>query len=90
MTEFLNDMRGITDELALIQRPIDEEDLIVHILSQLGDEYNNIITAIKQTSSLTPWLVDSRALNHIALDRLSLQSFSEYGGPVISCWVMVC
>ena len=40
-------MRSIADELALAQSPIDEEDLIVHILAQLGDEYNSITAALK-------------------------------------------
>lgn len=40
-------MRSIADELALVQNPIDEEDLLVHILSQLGDEYGPFTAAIK-------------------------------------------
>lgn len=40
-------MRSIADDLALAQNPISEEDLMVHILSQLGDEYANIVAAIK-------------------------------------------
>ena len=31
MAEFLHEMKGITDELALAQAPIEEEDLIFHI-----------------------------------------------------------
>ncbi|KAK1408351.1 hypothetical protein QVD17_40062 [Tagetes erecta] len=33
ITEFLLDMRSIADDLALAQSPIDDEDLLVHILS---------------------------------------------------------
>ena len=40
-------MRAIADDLALAQSPIAEEDLLVHILSQLGDEYSAIVAAIK-------------------------------------------
>ena len=40
-------MRSIADELALVQSPINEEDLLVHILNQLGDEYNSITAALK-------------------------------------------
>lgn len=47
ITDFLQDMRSIADDLALAQNPISEEDLMVHILSQLGDEYANIVAAIK-------------------------------------------
>lgn len=32
ITEFLHDMNNIVDDLALAQSPVDEEDLIVHIL----------------------------------------------------------
>lgn len=44
---FLNEMRSIADELALVQSPIHEEDLLVHILTQLGEEYNSITAALK-------------------------------------------
>ncbi|KAL4591255.1 hypothetical protein LXL04_004213 [Taraxacum kok-saghyz] len=47
IADFLNDMRMIADELAIAQSPIDEEDLMVHILSQLGDEYGPITAALK-------------------------------------------
>lgn len=47
ISDFLNEMRSIADELALVQSPIDEEDLMVHILTQLGDEYNSITAALK-------------------------------------------
>lgn len=40
-------MKAIVDELALVQNPIHEEDLAVHILSQLGDEYNHVTTTLK-------------------------------------------
>ncbi|KAL4566494.1 hypothetical protein LXL04_030610 [Taraxacum kok-saghyz] len=47
VTEYLQDMRTIDDELALAQSPVTEEDLLVHILSQLGDEFGTIVAAIK-------------------------------------------
>ncbi|XP_022032713.1 uncharacterized protein LOC110933816 [Helianthus annuus] len=37
----------MSDELSLAQEPVKEEDLIVHILNQLGDEYGNIVATIK-------------------------------------------
>lgn len=40
-------MKHIVDELALAQSPIAEEDLVVHILSQLGDDYTQISFALK-------------------------------------------
>lgn len=45
--DYLQDMRYIVDDFPLSQSPVSEEELMVHILSQLGDEYNNIFTAIK-------------------------------------------
>ncbi|XP_019183627.1 PREDICTED: uncharacterized protein LOC109178446 [Ipomoea nil] len=40
-------MRAIADDLALAQCPVSEEDLLVYILTQLGEEYNSIISAIR-------------------------------------------
>ncbi|KAL4556367.1 hypothetical protein LXL04_039018 [Taraxacum kok-saghyz] len=40
-------MRAIADDLALAQSPVSEEDLMVHILSQLGEDYSTIAAAIK-------------------------------------------
>ncbi|KAL4563337.1 hypothetical protein LXL04_027378 [Taraxacum kok-saghyz] len=47
VTEFLHEMRSIAANLALAQSPFSEEDLMVHILSQLGDDYRIIAVAIK-------------------------------------------
>ncbi|KAL4575408.1 hypothetical protein LXL04_022251 [Taraxacum kok-saghyz] len=47
ITEYLQDMRAIADNLALAQSPISEEDLMIHILTQLGDEYNAITAALR-------------------------------------------
>ncbi|KAL8100030.1 hypothetical protein AgCh_032329 [Apium graveolens] len=51
VTEYLHDMRSIADELALAQSPILEDDLIVHIITQLGDDFNPIVAAIKVRES---------------------------------------
>lgn len=40
-------MQEIVDDLALAQSPVLEEDLMAHILSQLGDDYSTIAAAIK-------------------------------------------
>lgn len=60
ITDYLQDMRSIADALALAQNPISEEDLMVHILSQLGDKYSNIVAAIKvrETALSYPELFD--------------------------------
>lgn len=42
-------MRSIANELALIQNSISDEDLIVHIITQLEDEYNPIFSVIKNS-----------------------------------------
>lgn len=47
VAEYVQDMHFIADDLAIAQSPIAEEDLLVHILSQLGDDYNTILAAIK-------------------------------------------
>ncbi|VFQ66546.1 unnamed protein product [Cuscuta campestris] len=43
--DYLFDMRSIANELALIQNPISEQDLVVHVLNQVGDEYDAIASA---------------------------------------------
>lgn len=40
-------MKTIANDLSLAQSPVDEEDIIVHILAQLGDDYAHIIAALK-------------------------------------------
>jgi hypothetical protein len=40
-------MQSLSDRLTLAQSPIDEEDLQVHILNQLEDEYNSIVAVIR-------------------------------------------
>ncbi|GKC08247.1 LTR copia-type gag-polypeptide [Tanacetum coccineum] len=47
VAEYLNEMKTIADELALAQKPIDDDDLIVHKLTHLGDDYKQITTALK-------------------------------------------
>ncbi|XP_019161889.1 PREDICTED: uncharacterized protein LOC109158431 [Ipomoea nil] len=44
---YKRDMRAIADDLALAQSPVTEEDLVVHIFTQLGDEYNSIVAALR-------------------------------------------
>lgn len=47
VAEFLHDMKTISDDLALAQSPVDEEDLNVHVLAQLGDNYAHIVATLK-------------------------------------------
>lgn len=83
ISEYLQDMKSIADDLALVQSPVSEEDLLVHILSQLGEEYGSIVAAIKiretplSYSELFDKLLDfERALkeSHHPQTRFQLQS----------------
>ena len=47
VADFLQEMKTIANDLALAQSPVEEEDLIVHILSQLGDDYAHISATLK-------------------------------------------
>ncbi|KAF5754429.1 putative transcription factor interactor and regulator CCHC(Zn) family [Helianthus annuus] len=60
MAEFLHDMKTIADELALARSPVTIEDLTVHIINQLGDDYANVAAALKMrdTSLTFPDLFD--------------------------------
>ncbi|XP_019180272.1 PREDICTED: uncharacterized protein LOC109175468 [Ipomoea nil] len=40
-------MRALADDLALAQCPVSDENLIIYILTQLGEEYNSIISAVR-------------------------------------------
>ncbi|KAJ0881784.1 hypothetical protein HanRHA438_Chr10g0477941 [Helianthus annuus] len=40
-------MKSIADDLALAQKPVDEDDLIVHIIAHLGDDYKPVTAAVK-------------------------------------------
>ncbi|XP_076940390.1 uncharacterized protein LOC143609543 [Bidens hawaiensis] len=54
ITEYLRDMKSIADELALVQNPVKDEDLMVHILCQLGDDFKNFAQSLRLLgSSLT-------------------------------------
>ncbi|XP_019190776.1 PREDICTED: uncharacterized protein LOC109185249 [Ipomoea nil] len=45
---YMRDMTSISDDLALAQSPVSEEDLVVHIFTHLGDEYNSIVAALRR------------------------------------------
>ncbi|VFQ77839.1 unnamed protein product [Cuscuta campestris] len=44
---FITDMTEIAAELALAQSPVSDEDLAVHIMSQLGDDYAVIYQSLR-------------------------------------------
>ncbi|VFQ82423.1 unnamed protein product [Cuscuta campestris] len=47
MNDYLFDMQNIANELALVQSLVSEEDLVVHVLNQVGDEYDSIASAAR-------------------------------------------
>ncbi|XP_019183729.1 PREDICTED: uncharacterized protein LOC109178647 [Ipomoea nil] len=47
ITTYLNDMRAIADDLALAQCPVSDKDLLVYVLTQLGEDYSSITSAIR-------------------------------------------
>lgn len=51
VTEFLQSMRGIADELALAQSPVSDEDMIIFILNGLNPEFRELSTDIRARES---------------------------------------
>lgn len=47
IVDFLRDMRSIADDLAIAQSPVSEEDFVVHVITQLRDEFNPIAAALR-------------------------------------------
>ncbi|PWA77021.1 jacalin-like lectin domain-containing protein [Artemisia annua] len=47
ISEYLHEMKSIFDELALTQSPIPEEDLVIHVMNQLGDDYASLVASFK-------------------------------------------
>ena len=47
IAEYLQDIRSTADELALAGHPISDDDLVLHVLAGLGDDYKDIGAAIK-------------------------------------------
>lgn len=44
---YLQEMRGIADELALADCPVDEDDLVLHTLHRLGPDFKEICAAVR-------------------------------------------
>ncbi|VFQ83194.1 unnamed protein product [Cuscuta campestris] len=64
IADYLFDMQTIANELALIQNPISEEDLVVHVLNQVGEDYD----AISSTALLRPTSIPFTELGDILKD----------------------
>ncbi|KAF5808945.1 putative transcription factor interactor and regulator CCHC(Zn) family [Helianthus annuus] len=44
-------MKSIADELTLVQSPVNDEDLLIHISGQLGEEFGPMVAALKARDS---------------------------------------
>ncbi|KAM0010404.1 putative transcription factor interactor and regulator CCHC(Zn) family [Helianthus debilis subsp. tardiflorus] len=51
VAEYLHEMKSIADDLALVQSPVKDEDLMVHILCQLGEDFKPITTSLRLLGS---------------------------------------
>ncbi|CAL2268722.1 unnamed protein product [Prunus armeniaca] len=47
MMEFLQSIKALANELALIDSPISDDDLVIHILNGLGSDFKEIVVAIR-------------------------------------------
>ena len=47
ISEYMQTIKTRADELAILRKPIDDEDLIDRVLEGLSDEYKSVIDAIK-------------------------------------------
>ncbi|KAJ0568084.1 putative RNA-directed DNA polymerase [Helianthus annuus] len=47
ISDYLYEMKSLFDELAIAQSPMSEEDLVVHIMNQLGDDYSNLVASFR-------------------------------------------
>ncbi|KAK2989028.1 hypothetical protein RJ640_027939, partial [Escallonia rubra] len=45
--EYLQQMRAIADDLALVDNPLSEDDLVLYILAGIGPEFKEIIAALR-------------------------------------------
>ncbi|KAJ1443875.1 gag-polypeptide of LTR copia-type [Sesbania bispinosa] len=47
MSQYLHDIKSLADELAVINCPLDDDDIVIHILNSLGTDYREITAAIR-------------------------------------------
>lgn len=52
VTDYLREIRAITDEFSIAGSPVSNSELVVKILSGLGPEYSNIVVAIRTRENL--------------------------------------
>ena len=47
VSEYLQGIKSISDELAVINKPVDDDDLVIHALNGLGSEYKEVSAALR-------------------------------------------
>ena len=47
VSEYLQAIKAISDELSIIKKPIDDDDLVIHALNGLGSEFKEIVAALR-------------------------------------------
>ncbi|XP_012852928.1 PREDICTED: uncharacterized protein LOC105972513 [Erythranthe guttata] len=67
MTEYLQTVKSIADDLAMLNAPINNEDLILKILGGLDDEYKTLSDAIRVCETTTTFdELHEKLINHEA------------------------
>lgn len=47
ISEYLHGIKALSDELAIINSPVDDVDLVIHTLNGLGAEYHEVIASLR-------------------------------------------
>jgi hypothetical protein len=76
IADYIAKMCGLGDELAITDKPLDDDDLISYILSRLDFDYNPVVTTLVAKEKLTIGEVYSQLLSFE--QRLKLQCASEH------------
>ncbi|XP_050909937.1 uncharacterized protein LOC127123798 [Lathyrus oleraceus] len=72
MDKYLQGIKAISDELSIIDHPLDETDLVIHTLNGLTNEYREISAALRSRESpivfaeLHEKLMDFETIHHRA------------------------
>ncbi|KAK2665931.1 hypothetical protein Ddye_004505 [Dipteronia dyeriana] len=45
--EYLQTLKGLIDELALVDTPLDSDDLIIHVFNRIGPEFKEIVVVVR-------------------------------------------
>lgn len=47
VSEYFQSLRSISDDLPLINCPVTEEELVIHVLNEIGSDFHKIVAEIK-------------------------------------------